>query len=389
MPQFFATCPRGIEDVLEKELHALDIKKTTKGVAGVSFHGNWAQCYEANLKLTSPSRILYPVLDFPAYSPDQIYDHVKKHDWTKYIDVKQTIAVDSSVRDSKITDLRIAALKVKDSVVDQFRDKYGERPDVDTEDPDLQISIRVVKNQCTVSLDTSGGSLHARGYRDRGAPAPLKENLAAALIKMTGWDEQSPLMDPMCGSGTFCIEAALMGLKIPPGTLRKRFGFQRWKTFQKDVFEKVVDKIGQTELSDVPFRIYGSDKDMRAVAAARANAENAGVETITIFKRQELDEFRPAPTPGVLITNPPYGERMGAGRGASSPEQSNEDLIELYKRLGQTLKNKFKGWRAFVLTSESSLMNALIEGIEMKPIETHRVFNGAIECRFLGFQIPE
>src|ERR1700683_235739 len=166
MPQFFATTPRGLEKVLRKELQDLGIEKPKEGIAGVSFTTNWAGCYRANLELFSASRVLYPVLDFPAYNPDQVYDNVLKHDWTKYIDPSQTMAVDSSVRDSIIRDLRIVALKTKDAVVDQFRNKFGVRPNVDTEDPDLQISVRLVKNQATVSLDTSGGSLHMRGYRD-------------------------------------------------------------------------------------------------------------------------------------------------------------------------------------------------------------------------------
>lgn len=373
MPHFFATTPRGLESVLRGELDALGLTKNKEGIAGVSFSCNWKECYKANLEVTSASRILYPVLDFPAYNPDQIYDHVLKHDWTKYIDVKQTLAVDSSVRDGIIRDLRIAALKTKDAVVDQFREKYGERPNVDTENPDLQISIRLVRNQATVSLDTSGGSLHARGYRDRGAPAPLKENLAAALIKMTGWDQKSPLMDPMCGSGTFCIEAALMALRIPPGSFRRRFGFQRWKTYQKDAFLELSEEAGRNQLSDVPFRVYGSDVDGRAVAAARANSENAGTETVTLFKNVDLLEVIPAPTPGIVITNPPYGERLG----------EQKDLVSLYQKLGKLFKEKFQGWKCFVLASDP----VLVEAIGLSPTKSHRVFNGAIECRLVRFDV--
>ncbi len=372
MPHFFATTPRGLESVLENELQGLGIRKVKALIAGVGFTSNWEDCYRANLELVSASRVLYPVLDFPAYEPDQIYHNVLKHDWTKYIDPNQTVAMDSSVRDSVIRDLRIVALKTKDAVVDQFRNKFGERPNVYAEDPDLQVSIRLVKNMATVSLDTSGGSLHARGYRDRGAPAPLKENLAAALIKMTGWDECSPLMDPMCGSGTFCIEAALMALKIPPGSFRRRFGFQKWKTFKEEAFKKISEQIRSRQLDDVPFRIYGSDVDGRAVAAARANSENAGTSVVTLFKNVDLMEVIPAPTPGVLITNPPYGERLEQG----------QDLIPLYRKLGHLIKTKFVGWEAFILLTRPEHAEAL----GMEPFVSHRVFNGAIECRFLGFR---
>jgi 23S rRNA G2445 N2-methylase RlmL len=360
MPIFFATCPRGLEKVLERELQALEINKTKIGIAGVSFNTNWAGCYLANLELVSAS-------------PDQIYHHVLKHDWTKYIKPTQTIAMDSKVRDSIIRDLRIVALKAKDAVVDQFRDKFGVRPNVDSENPDLQVSLRLVKNMCTVSLDTSGGSLHLRGYRDRSAPAPLKENLAAALVKMSGWDQKSPLMDPMCGSGTICVEAALMALKIPVGTFRKKFGFEKWMTFQPENFKKLSEQIASRELSDIPFRIYGSDADGRAVSASKENADNAGVSTATIFRRQDISEFEPAPEKGVLITNPPYGERMG----------EVEALVPLYQTLGEVLKNKFSGWTACVLSGSPELTRA----IGIKPHERHRVFNGSIQCEFLKFKL--
>ena len=216
-----------------------------------------------------------------------------------------------------------------------------------------------------------------RGYRDRGAPAPLKENLAAALIKMTGWDEKSPLIDPMCGSGTFCIEAALMALKRPPGIFRKRFGFQKWKTFQKDAFAEVSQQIFDRELSDVPFRIYGYDIDPRAVAASKAHSENAETEIATLFRKQDVLDLQPAPTPGVVIVNPPYGERMG----------DVERLVPLYEDLGRVMRDRFKGWRLFVLTSEPSLARSLTQMIGVKPHQTHRVYNGAIECSFIGYNL--
>lgn len=371
MPHFFATTPRGLEKILEKELHQIGIEKTKIGVAGVGFESNWEGCYRANLCLVSASRVLYPVLDFPAYEPDHVYFNVLKHDWTKYIKPTQTLAMDSSVRDSKIQDLRIVALKAKDAVVDQFRNKYGERPNVDSENPELPISLRLSKNICTVSLDTSGGSLHARGYRDRGAPAPLKENLAAALIKMTGWDEKSPLLDPMCGSGTFCIEAAMMALKKTPGSFRKKFAFQNWLTFQPEKFDGIVSELMDAELPDVPFRIYGYDNDPRAIAAAKANSENADTTIATLFKRQELLDLTPPAETGTMIVNPPYGERLG----------NIEKLIPLYEDLGRVIRGPMKNWSCFVLSSEPDLIKA----IGMNPDTRRRVFNGAIQCEFLGY----
>lgn len=369
MPGFFATVPRGLEKVLEQELQNIGIKKTTLGIAGVSFHGSWADCYRANLKLVSPSRILYPVLDFPAYEPDHIYHNVLKHDFTKYINIEQTLAVDSSVRDSIIRDLRIVALKTKDAVVDQFRTKFGSRPNVDTDNPHMQLSVRLVKNMCTVSLDTSGGSLHMRGYRTQSTPAPLKENLAAALIKMTEWNEMSSFLDPMCGSGTLCIEAALIALKIPPGSFRRRFGFQNWKTYQKDAFLKLSEETSQEYLERLSFKIFGSDINSDAVGAARIHSENAGTQRVTDFKTKPISDLEPPAESGTLICNPPYGERLG----------NTEDLKSLYEQLGQKIKSDFKNWRVFVLCSDDELLKAL----GMRPEKSFHVFNGALPCRFI------
>ncbi|MCC6276740.1 MAG: RNA methyltransferase [Oligoflexia bacterium] len=371
MPRFFATCPRGIESSLREELIELGAKGVVSGTAGVSFEGSWKTCYMANLQVRSASRVLYPVLDFPAYEPDHIYHNVLKHDWTKYINVNQTIAVDSNVRDSKIQDLRIVSLKAKDAVVDQFREKFGSRPNVDTEKTDLQISVRLARNACTVSLDTSGGSLHERGYRKFTGQAPIKENLAAGLLRLAQWDPKTEaLLDPTCGSGTFCLEGGLRALNIGPGTLKERFGFQKWKTYQSDAFDECLSTCHEQELIQLPRPIFGFDKDQRVIAAAEKNSKLSALHNLVKFKHQALKDLEGPPVdgPGLIIANPPYGERLS----------EIEELKDLYSFLGRLYRTKFKGWRMAVLTSERSLMDCL----DLKPAKSYRVFNGSIPCFF-------
>jgi putative N6-adenine-specific DNA methylase len=240
MPEFFAVSSKGLIEVLESELKALGLTTTSRKPSGVGFESNWEGCYKANLHLRTATRILKPILDFPAYQYEELYDNVLKHDFTKYIDPNGTIAVDAVVRESKLSDQRMIALKVKDAIVDQFRDKFGVRPNVDTKNPWLKIVVRVVKNQVSMAIDTSGTSLSLRGYRSEAGDAPLREHLAAAIVQMTGWDKESVIYDPMCGSGTLLIEAALMARKIAPGTLSKGFCFQKFNGFQEDVWSRLV-----------------------------------------------------------------------------------------------------------------------------------------------------
>lgn len=373
MPQFFASTARGLVEPLEKELKEIGLKVTDKYIGGVFFESNWEGCYKANLHSRLASRILKPVLDFTAYQPEELYSQILRHDFTKYIKPTQTISIDASVSESKMRDQRFVAMKVKDAIVDQFREKFGVRPDVDNENPSLRIHVRAIKNNFNVAIDTSGDSLFKRGYRKEVGDAPLKENLAAGLIKVTEWDGQSPLVDFMCGSGTFLIEAAMMALNIAPGISRKKFGFQNWLNYEEDVWEKVVQEAMDAEKEELPFKFYGFDIDRRVLTNAKDNAKRAGVDQVIEFKKESVATVEPPVEKGMIIVNPPYGARIG----------DEDNLRDVYRDLGFTLKHRFKGWDAWILSGNKDL----IADLKLKSTRKHFVFNGNIECRFLKYSM--
>lgn len=373
MPQFFASAPRGIVEPLENELKELGLKVTDKYIGGVFFESNWEGCYKANLHSRLASRILKPILDFTAYQPEELYNQILRHDFTKYIKPTQTISIDASVSESKMRDQRFVAMKVKDAIVDQFREKFGVRPDVDNENPALRIHVRAIKNQFNVAIDTSGESLFKRGYRKEVGEAPLKENLAAGLIKLAEWDGQSPIIDPMCGSGTFLIEAAMMALNIAPGINRKKFGFQNWLTYEEETWEKVVQEALDAEKEELPFKFYGYDIDRRVLVNAKENAKRAGVDEVIEFRKEAIATVEPPVEKGLMIVNPPYGARIG----------DEDNLRDVYRDLGYTLKHRFKGWDAWILSGNKDL----IADLKLKATRKHFVFNGNIECRFLKYSM--
>lgn len=373
MPEFFASTARGLVEPLEIELKNLGLKVTDKYIGGVFFESNWEGCYKANLHSRLASRILKPVLDFTAYQPDELYTQIRRHDFTKYINPTQTISIDASVKESKMRDQRFVAMKVKDAIVDQFRDKFGVRPDVDNENPALRIHVRAIKNQFSVAVDTSGDSLFKRGYRKDVGEAPLKENLAAGLIKISEWDGRSPIVDFMCGSGTFLIEAAMMALNIAPGINRKKFGFQNWLSFDKAAWEKVVQEALDNEKEELPFKFYGYDIDRRVLTSAKENARMAGVDQVIEFKKEAVATVEPPTEKGLIIVNPPYGARIG----------DEDNLRDVYRDLGYTLKHRFKGWDAWILSGNKDL----IADLKLKATRKHFVFNGNIECRFLRYSM--
>ncbi|MGZ3774709.1 MAG: THUMP domain-containing class I SAM-dependent RNA methyltransferase [Pseudobdellovibrionaceae bacterium] len=373
MPEFFASTARGLVEPLETELKDLGFKVTDKYIGGVFFESNWEGCYKANLHSRLASRILKPILDFTAYQPEELYNQILRHDFTKYIKPTQTISIDASVKESKMRDQRFVAMKVKDAIVDQFREKFGVRPDVDNENPDLRIHVRCIKNQFNVALDTSGDSLFMRGYRKEVGEAPLKENLAAGLIKISEWDGQSPIVDLMCGSGTFLIEAAMMALNIAPGINRRKFGFQSWLSYDADVWDKVVQEAMDGEKDELPFKFYGYDIDRRVLTSAKENAKRAGVDQVIEFKKEAVATVEPPVEKGLIIVNPPYGARIG----------DEDNLRDVYRDLGFTLKHRFKGWDCWILSGNKDL----IADLKLKSTRKHFVFNGNIECRFLKYSM--
>lgn len=373
MPQFFASCPKGMVEPLEAELISLGLKPYDRSQNGVFFDSNWEGCYKVNLYSRFASRILMPVLNFPAYQPEELYNNIRKHDFTKYINVNQTIKVDASTKDSMIKDQRFIAMKVKDAIVDQFRDKTGERPNVDNTRPDLTVYVKVYKNNFSVAVDTSGDSLFMRGYRLEAGEAPLKENLAAGLLQLSGWDKKTPLVDPMCGSGTILIEAMMMVLNIAPGSLRKRFGFQNLLNFNEEAWDSIVDEAISAEVETTDLHFYGYDIDRKVLDKAIENAKRAGVNEFIQFKKGNVTTLQAPIEKGLVITNPPYGARLG----------DEDNLRDVYRDLSHTLKTQFKGWDAWILSGNKDLIGDL----KLKSNRKHFVYNGSIECRFLRYEM--
>lgn len=373
MPEFFASTPKGLVEALEKELQELDLKVLERTAGGIFFEASWEGAYKANLHSRVASRILKPVQDFTAYQPDELYSQILQHDFTKYIKPSQTICIDATIKDSKMHDQRFVAMKIKDAVVDQFREKFGVRPDVDNLNPDLRIHVRAVKNRFFIAVDLSGDSLFMRGYRKEVGEAPLKENLAAGLIQLAEWDQKTPLVDFMCGSGTFLIEAAMMALKVAPGLHRRGFGFQRWLNYDKAAWEKLVQEAMDQELDDLPFKLYGFDIDRRMIMIAKDNARRAGVDHVIELRREPVATLQPPAEKGLAVVNPPYGARIG----------DEDNLRDVYRDLGFTLKHRFKGWDCWILSGNKDL----IADLKLKSTRKHFVYNGNIECRWLKYSM--
>ncbi|MFP5520524.1 MAG: class I SAM-dependent RNA methyltransferase [Bdellovibrionia bacterium] len=373
MPEFFASTAKGLVEPLEQELKDLGLSVSERTSGGIFFESNWEGAYKANLHSRCASRILKPVLDFTAYQPEELYSQILRHDFTKYIDPDESISIDVSIKESKMRDQRFVAMKIKDAIVDQFREKFGKRPDVDNNNPALRIHVRALKNHFSVALDTSGDSLFMRGYRKEVGDAPLKENLAAGLVLLSGWDRQTPLVDLMCGSGTFLIEAAMMALNIAPGVHRKRFGFQNWKNFDEKVWDRLLDEAAEQEKEDLDFKLYGFDIDRKAITISKDNAKRAGVDHVIEFKREPIATVAPPVEKGLAIVNPPYGARIG----------DEDNLRDVYRDLGFTLKHRFKGWDCWLLSGNKEL----IQDLKLKSTRKHFVFNGNIECRFLKYSM--
>ena len=374
MPKFLATTQRGLGKSLEQELRNLNLKVLSSYDTGVYFEGNWADCYKANLCLRSASRVLYSILDFPAYNKDELYDNLQKHDFTKYISPNGTLYIEAKASDSKnFSDQRFVAMRTKDAIVDQFYAKFDERPDVDSKDPDLSVFVKMNKNQVNVSIDTSGEALFQRGYRIERVDASLKETLAAGLLQLSGWNKEIAILDPMCGSGSFLTEAALMALNVAPGTLRKSFAFQGLHNFQPEAWDEVLEEAMSQEKQELNFKFYGSDIDGKAVKIARANAKSAGVDEYIEFERKEILDLQPPCEKGIIIVNPPYGDRLG----------DEHMLKDVYRDFGHVLKERFKGWQMWMLSGNPELPQHL----KMKATQRIPIMNGNIECRFLHYDI--
>jgi putative N6-adenine-specific DNA methylase len=368
----FAAVPRGAEEIAAAELESLGISGIQVGRGGVAFVAGRPELYKANLWLRTASRVLVQLAVFPCTSPAELYAGVHAIDWNRLLTPAMTLAVDCSLRDSAMTHSGFVALKTKDAVVDRIREGCGSRPNVDTASPDLRINVHLHKNVCTVSLDSSGEPLDRRGYRLERNEAPLRETLAAAVVALTGWDGAIPLADPMCGSGTIPIEAALLAGRVAPG-LQRSFGFQRWLDYDGRVWERLLRE-AHSGVRRLPLGlITGCDRDSRALKIASRNAAKAGFEGQLHFFHAALEEFRPQGDSGVVIINPPYGKRLG----------DEDELKELYCQIGDSMKKHCRGWTGYVLTGNLELAKY----IGLKASRRHVLYNGAIECRLLRYEL--
>lgn len=366
-----ATTMAGLEQTLEGELKALGAQETAILSRAVAFKGGTELMYEANYRCRTSLRILKPVTEFDIATEDELYKNIYKFEWENLLTPEKTFAVEAVVFSSLFTHSQYVALKVKDAIADRFRMKLKVRPSVNLERPDLRIHIHLSHNHCTVSLDSSGVSLHKRGYRKAQMDAPISEVLAAGMILLSGWDKNSPLVDPMCGSGTILIEAALIANNIPPGYFRDYFGFRQWTDFDPALWEKVKNKAAQ-DVVESEAEITGCDISAKSIEAAKANLFAAKLHKDVQLKNQSIQDFHPPPHPGLLVTNPPYGERI-----------KPSDIIQLYKVIGDTLKQKYAGYNAWVISSHSEALKF----VGLKPSRKIILFNGPLECRFVNFQM--
>lgn len=368
----FAAVPRGAEEIAAAELRELGIAGARVSRGGVAFAADRTGLYKANLWLRTASRVLVQLAVFPCTTPAELYGGVHALDWTRLITPAMTLAVDCSLRDSALTHSGFVALKTKDAIVDRIREACGSRPNVDTASPDVRINVHLHRNVCTVSLDSSGDPLDRRGYRLERNEAPLRETLAAAVVALTGWDGSTPLADPMCGSGTIPIEAALLAGRVAPG-LQRSFGFQRWLDYDERLWERLLSEAGDG-IRRLPLGLVaGCDQDSRAIKLAARNAAKAGFEGQLHFFHAALDAFQPEGDRGVVIINPPYGKRLG----------DEEELRELYCQIGDIMKKRCRGWTGYVLTGNLELAKY----IGLKASRRHVLFNGAIECRLLKYDL--
>ena len=381
--QFFASCPPGVADLTAAELRDCGATHTRELKLGVLFEGTLATAYRACLWSRTASRILMPLANFPAATPEQLYDGVYAIDWSQHVAASGTLAIEFGGSSAGIKHTHFGALKTKDAIVDQLRERSGQRPSVELERPDIRLDVRLDRERATLSLDLSGDSLHRRAYRARGVAAPLKENLAAAVLLRSGWPAiaaAGEFVDPLCGSGTLVIEAALLALDIAPGSLRSYFGFIGWRGHDRALWQSLVDEARARREAAASRRIVlrGYDNDAAAVRAAIENSERAKLRGFVHFERRELEQLvrESEAATGLLATNPPYGERIG----------DQERLQALYQMLGARLREQFQGWKAAVLTGNPPLAKAI--GIHAR--RSHTLFNGRIECRLLRFEItPE
>ena len=360
----------GLEDVLCDELKALGAQNIRKERRAVSFEGDLSLMYRTNVWLRTASRVLKTIRSFEASDADTIYREVKKIEWDEYMSVGQTFVVNATVYSDSFRNSQFVSYRTKDAIADFFNEKYGKRPSVRLTNPDIYVNIHISNNQCTVSLDSSGDSLHKRGYRSVQTKAPINEALAAGMIQLSGWRGDSNFVDFMCGSGTLLIEAALIALNIPPGIFRKQFAFEKWNDFDADLFEEILND--DSEERDFRHKIYGSDLSTKAIEIATQNIKSAGLGRYIELKTANVSDFEAPMGKSIIISNPPYGKRL-----------TDNNIHNLYSTIGQTLKHCCQGMDVWIISSDSELLKS----IGLKPSKKIPLLNGDLECELWKFEI--
>ena len=360
----------GLEPVLAKELTQLGANDVQIGRRMVSFTGDKELMYRANFQLHTAIKILKPIHRFTAHSADDVYNEIMKLDWTTYLDGDRTFAVDSVVFSEDFRHSKFVSYKVKDAIVDQLRERTGKRPNISVTSPDLRLHIHIAEDQCTLCLDSSGESLHRRGYRQSQTEAPINEVLAAGIIMMTGWQGETDFIDPFCGSGTFLVEAALIARNMAPGLFRKEYAFEKWSDFDAELFDNIYNDESQER--EFKHHIYGYDIDVKAVNTALQNVKAAGLSDCISVDVQDFKDFTQPQEKSIIVTNPPYGERI-----------STPDLLGTYRMIGERLKHQFTGGDAWII----SYREECFEQIGLKPSIKIPLYNGSLECGLRRYQL--
>lgn len=363
----------GFEPILAKELRNLGAMDVQEGVRAVSFYGDTGFMYKANLSLRTAIKILKPFTSFKIQSEEDLYKEIYRISWEQFLDPTDSLAIDATVHSEKFTHSQYIALKTKDAIVDRFRDNFGERPDVDLDHPTLRINIHIENNDCNVSLDSSGQSLHKRGYKSATNIAPINEVLAAGLLLHSGWNGQCDFLDPMCGSGTILIEAAMIACNIPPNLNRKEFAFERWKDWDEDLFNQIEASVLK-KIRDFHFTIKGYDKAPSAIRKAQDNIDNANLSEFISVDQQDFFETEKQTERHLhMVFNPPYGERLDV------------DMPVFYKAIGDTLKQNYPGTHAWFITSNLEA----IKHVGLRPSRKIKLYNGALESKLVKYEIYE
>lgn len=369
---YFATTARGLEAITAEELIKLGATNVRNDFTGVHFQGDQELLYKVNLWARTIFRVLMPIETVSCRNADQLYNNVKSINWSEYLNPKQTIAVRCTGKNERLNNSHVTAISIKNAIVEQQQKDTGIRSDVDTQNPDILINAHINKNQCVISLDSSGDSLHRRGYRPAVGLAPLKETLAVALLHLAEWNPDIPLFDPFCGSGTIVLEAAMIALNIAPGLYREKFTLENWTDFNGDLWDKLIKEAKNSQKQDLT-TIIGSDVEAEIIKQAQDNASACGLANKIKFQQQHLADIQPPTETGIILCNPPYGIRMA----------DTEALSPLYKLMGDVLKQRFQGWTAYILTGNKELAKK----IGLRTSRRIPINNGGIDCTLLKYEL--